>query len=282
MIGKSTTNNRSLNRTSVNKFRKAMQAGEWIVNGEAIIIDSHGNILDGHHRLHALAETDEATIETVLISGVQSTAMKSIDTGKSRSMSDRFEMIAGLNGGIAKIVSHFWSALSGKPMGRGNANARWDRYDEFDGAFEMFNKHQVATQWILDRAYGLNVRDKKRVTKPVVQFNRFAKEQAFLWSCLGLIYEANPLMGEAITQDLLDVANNRGSMTANTLIALITQESHGRLTSRNREFYCARIIIALNAMIDGRDLSKIQYNGIKWPVLNIGAAGDSTQDLIEC
>lgn len=272
MLAKSTTINRHLNMASVNRLADSMKSGDFIVNGEPIIIDQYDNVLDGHHRLAALSKVQDCEIETLVVEGVDATVMKSLDIGKSRSLADQFEMVAGLNGVVAKVVSHIYTATSGRPMGRGNANARWDRYNGYDGAYRLFSEHKEAVKWTLANAYGIEIHERRRASKPKVLFNRFAKEQPFIWSCIGLIAEANKCMGEAIRDDLLAVKDGKGSVTAQTLIALVTAESHQKVQRRTREFYAARIMLGLNAMIDGRQITKIQYSGVAWPTLDLDAA----------
>jgi hypothetical protein len=43
--------NRPIRRTRVARYADAMRRGHWRVNGEAVIFDSEGNLLNGQHRL---------------------------------------------------------------------------------------------------------------------------------------------------------------------------------------------------------------------------------------
>lgn len=78
--------NRPIRRGHVEFLQKEMREN-WALNGEAIIFDSKGRLIDGHHRLVAAAE-GELTFETVVVRGVDPDAKATIDTGRSRNQGD--------------------------------------------------------------------------------------------------------------------------------------------------------------------------------------------------
>ena len=61
--------NRKLSPTRIRKFADEMQNGMWVYNGESIIVSESGRLLDGQHRLHAIANSG-AKVELELIEGV--------------------------------------------------------------------------------------------------------------------------------------------------------------------------------------------------------------------
>lgn len=64
-----------------------MAAGQWDFNGEPIIIDENGVLVDGQHRLRALTIAN-ATLDMVVTEGVSATAFKTVDIGKKRTGAD--------------------------------------------------------------------------------------------------------------------------------------------------------------------------------------------------
>jgi hypothetical protein len=83
------THNRGVQDRLVLKYAAAMEAGLWRMNGEAIKIGSSGTILDGQHRLEALALQAEGTgIEFLVIRGVDDAAQSTMDQGKLRGLND--------------------------------------------------------------------------------------------------------------------------------------------------------------------------------------------------
>lgn len=79
--------NRKLSNRNYATLVRAMTNGEWELNGEAIKVDVDGFILDGQHRLHAVVESG-VTIRTFIIEGLPSSTQDTMDTGKSRGLSD--------------------------------------------------------------------------------------------------------------------------------------------------------------------------------------------------
>ena len=79
--------NRPVSKSHVNFLAKQIAAGDWVFNGQPIIIANDDDVLDGQHRLMACIEAGIA-IEALVIYGVAAEAFKTIDTGKPRTGSD--------------------------------------------------------------------------------------------------------------------------------------------------------------------------------------------------
>ncbi len=79
--------NRDIRPGRVTKYRTDMLAGHWTLNGQAIIIDKNGALIDGRHRLTAIIGTD-AAIQTLLVVGVEPDAMTTIDQALPRTAGD--------------------------------------------------------------------------------------------------------------------------------------------------------------------------------------------------
>jgi DNA repair protein RadD len=90
MLKASATRNRATNTAVVKRLAKDMKDGGWVFNGEPIILDPAGNLLDGHHRLHACVLAG-VPFETLVVTGVANTAILTIDTGSSRDGTDVLE-----------------------------------------------------------------------------------------------------------------------------------------------------------------------------------------------
>ena len=84
--------NRRLSERSVRELVAAIKNDEWQVNGEAIKIDHDGNLLDGQHRLHAIAKSGR-TVMSYVISNLDSETFKTIDTGKRRNNADALSLL---------------------------------------------------------------------------------------------------------------------------------------------------------------------------------------------
>src|SRR5262249_22306825 len=76
--------NRRLSQAKVRSFLEAMRAGEWLPNGQSIILDAEGRLMDGQHRVAAIAQAGQ-TVPVLVAIGVSRDAMPTIDQGRSRS-----------------------------------------------------------------------------------------------------------------------------------------------------------------------------------------------------
>lgn len=94
-------NNRILNKGHVAFLAKMMQAGTWQVNGEAIVFDKNGRLVNGQHRLSACVYAN-IPFETMVIRGVEEETFFTFDSGKTRSSGDVFKIQGIIN---AKSVS---------------------------------------------------------------------------------------------------------------------------------------------------------------------------------
>lgn len=81
------TKNRRIDNKTVNRFIGAILRDEWLLNGEAIIFDCNGNLLNGQHRLTAVIAAGKS-ITSVVVRGVQSGVFQTLDGGKKRSATD--------------------------------------------------------------------------------------------------------------------------------------------------------------------------------------------------
>lgn len=88
---KSNNVNRKQNERYIEFYARIMKEGKWLLNGESIVFDNKGNLLDGQHRLMAVIKAD-VTIQSIVVRNVDNEAFKTIDQGKARSASDTFSI----------------------------------------------------------------------------------------------------------------------------------------------------------------------------------------------
>ena len=88
MLG-ANVNNRDLNPNTA--VVKALENGEWEMNGETIVFDQAGVLIDGQHRLSACVKTGKP-IETVVVRGIEHDAQITMDTGLRRNLRDYTKM----------------------------------------------------------------------------------------------------------------------------------------------------------------------------------------------
>ena len=90
--------NRALKKRQIENLARTIKAGNWdAYNGETIIVDTEGCLLDGQHRLQAVVLAG-LPIDTFVTYGVDPHKRGSIDTGFRRSLGDFFDMHGYPNG----------------------------------------------------------------------------------------------------------------------------------------------------------------------------------------
>lgn len=79
--------NRNVSDAHVAWLCAQMKGGKWTLNGEAIIFDDEGQLLDGQHRLWAII-TSGVTVESLVTRGVDRKGFATIDTGNARTLAN--------------------------------------------------------------------------------------------------------------------------------------------------------------------------------------------------
>lgn len=86
----SNTDNRKLRKAKVEEYRRAIEAGNFLFNGDAIRISDDHVMLDGQHRLEALSLTDKH-ITVLIVEGLPASARETIDVGATRTAANLLE-----------------------------------------------------------------------------------------------------------------------------------------------------------------------------------------------
>ncbi len=80
--------NRNLRRKLVDAYRRDMEAGRWVFTAEPVQISRTGRLLNGQHRLHALAGSKVKGIQLLVATGLADEAQSMMDQGKPRGIRD--------------------------------------------------------------------------------------------------------------------------------------------------------------------------------------------------
>ena len=83
----SNDSNRAISQRTVNGYAAIMRAGQWALNGESIIVNGDGTLLDGQHRLLACVQAGRA-FPSLIVEGVGKETFVTVDSGKTRSLAD--------------------------------------------------------------------------------------------------------------------------------------------------------------------------------------------------
>lgn len=113
-------NNRSLNMSFVKFYADEMKKGLWKLNGEPICFDSNGDLVNGQHRLAAVAMAD-VPVPFLVCRNVEEGSFATYDSGKRRSAGDVYAVCDILNSTrTAAIVRRYHLMTLGyMPDGKG-------------------------------------------------------------------------------------------------------------------------------------------------------------------
>lgn len=87
LLGKNTTENRSVRSSKVSAFARDIKAGKWRTTHQAIAFDWTGQLIDGQHRLRAIVKAGKPT-EMWVYENLDPTTFTVIDSGSARNAGD--------------------------------------------------------------------------------------------------------------------------------------------------------------------------------------------------
>lgn len=80
-------NNRAIVKTRVDAYVEAIRAGRWLLTPEGVMFDTQGRLIDGQHRLTAIAQAG-TPVKMVVWRNVPFDVMSVVNTGVARSLAD--------------------------------------------------------------------------------------------------------------------------------------------------------------------------------------------------
>lgn len=108
MLAKNTAGNRKISLSNVERYASDMITQDWIINGDTIKFSTEGELLDGQHRLTAIAESGEAQV-LLIVWGLDKSAMTTVDAGRKRTYSNILDMRGVTNHAlVAALAARVW------------------------------------------------------------------------------------------------------------------------------------------------------------------------------
>jgi hypothetical protein len=95
--------NRRVRDTHVKMIASEIREGRWKLNGEAIVFDPQGNLLDGQHRLWAIIEANRA-VSSVVVRNITPDAFATLDSGVKRTAGDVLSA-SGIKNGMSAAAA---------------------------------------------------------------------------------------------------------------------------------------------------------------------------------
>jgi hypothetical protein len=184
--------NRAIIPATVEKYAAEMKSQKWDLNGESIVIDQNGNLLNGQHRLRAVVQTGIALV-VVVVRGVKPEAFKTLDTGRNRTGRDLLT-IAGLRQDLARTVAAAASkCILFETSGKMTSQRHYTHLVTPARCHEYATKHARLIE-IADSVLGLRMRTKLLAASMVTALWFLMEKKAYHQSSeffLGLLTGAN-------------------------------------------------------------------------------------------
>lgn len=218
-LGKNVSNRRKRNNV-ISALARAIRCRLWMVNGEAIIIDTDGNLLDGQHRLEAIVSTG-VPIPCMVAFNIRRAAFLTLDQGSKRTAGD----VLGMEGvphhsDVAASLSYPWrhehQMLGSEVVGRPNASAA--------ELLDLLNNHQG----ILKSSAYFASKQAGRIAKPgmfiflhYVCTNRHPDQEQFFDNVLtGVGITDRDSVAFLLRKRLIDNAANKAKLPPIDILAL--------------------------------------------------------------
>lgn len=108
--------NRSIHLSQLAKLKRALEQDRWEVNGETIIFDGQGQLIEGQHRLQACVDTG-IVLWSLVVHGIDQERFKTMGQGSKRTAGD----ILGIRGeknsrNLAAALRWVWRYEQGQMM----------------------------------------------------------------------------------------------------------------------------------------------------------------------
>jgi hypothetical protein len=126
--------NRKINDELVLKYACVMLEGDWRNIGVPLILDEHGRLSDGQHRLSAVIESETVQQFNVVDGVPHADALLTVDTGRKRSVGDILQIISNdltdprvftnINS-LFSVARRVWAYENYEDMNTNIVAARW-------------------------------------------------------------------------------------------------------------------------------------------------------------
>ena len=251
------THNRPLSQGDILKWATEMEAGNWQFNGEAIKIDINGDLIDGQHRLHAVALQEPGMkIPFLVIRGLQPEAQKTMDQGRKRSAADQL-VLAGVNadGTLTAAIRVYLTYTTGILFR--------------DNKYIAANiTTPVIVQW------GSENSDKVELIRRGIQYGKIRDRRPVVIAMYAIVAEVHDT--EKADEFFGRVLDGVGLELGSPILALRNRldSLNGELARKDRQKISDRdliasVIVAFNAWVLGKSLGRIQRpQGATWTSTN--------------
>ena len=123
--------NRKVSSAKVAQTVRDINNGEYVLNGESIIFDTDGNLVDAQHRLNAVTLANKP-ITSMVVMGMPPSVRESVDQGRARTAGDVLSIEGYQNANTLASVATYMLAYGkgdGKGFSRTGDISNTEKYD---------------------------------------------------------------------------------------------------------------------------------------------------------
>lgn len=134
--------NRNLRGGVVEAYRRDMEQGRWKMTGEAIQFSRTGRLINGQHRLTALAGSEQRTgVDFLVVTGLDDHAQIVMDQGAGRGVADALKIAHGDVKNVSVVAALARWMVAHPDPGVPNMLSNLKRKVSAAEAVEMFGSH---------------------------------------------------------------------------------------------------------------------------------------------
>ena len=236
-------------RRVIRTYADAMRKGEWMLNGETIVFDEQGRLMQGHHRMMAVVESG-CEVEFLVVRNVpRDRAWTTYNCGLKTNLGQMLAMKKIKNASLVAAIVNVNSNLvkfgrvfaNNGPSTNASARTLTSDYSQYEDFMEDYDNIATMTHGLCDR--------RKILTNSWVGGIIFY-----------LTHEGNYQMDfvQRFFETLCKIENNDVKQAVVLRNAIVSNRiSHKEMKP---DFLFALVVKAWNAYVENREISRMRWN----------------------
>lgn len=239
------TDNRSQRKGNIERIKRDIKNGQYLLNGDTIVISTENVLLNGQHRLEAIAAGTTA-VDVVILTGVVPEAFATIDNHRPRSLSDYFKIYGEHDHSrVAQLVSRAerWdNGAHGSDLAAGSKRKTDQEYLDY---FEN-NKDSILGALRKPQSY-------PRISPAITSIFRYIIGEEHKDACDAYLREVST----GVPTNPTDKTTVRVSKLKDAIITI-----HGSDNGRNKGHYLlGTLLVGWNKTQEGKTVTKKPFEG---------------------
>lgn len=254
MLEDNTSGQRNPSGSTIDRYVSDIIEGAWRFAGDPLRYNAAGELIDGQHRLAAVAEADAEQV-FVVITGLDPDIMDAIDTGRKRSFADLVKIkhpAISYAKTISGVCSRLWYYDHGNYFIKGltrtaSTNEYTGAVPSYSALTDTMNSWQAKTGTTLEQA----VKVGHRAASVLPGISSFTFATVYM-----LMSERDKDVREAVFHELLvEPRSTSVNYPVNALKSRLMRLANNSNESWNAQLQTHFLTIIINAMMSGDEVS---------------------------